>query len=329
MDPKLTPVIVTTVPTAPELGDKVVKLGVGRIENAAPALAVPATVTITLPDVAPAGTGTTMDVEFQLPGDAFVPLNVTVLVPCEAPKLAPVTVTDVPTAPADGDKFVIVGTTVKADPLLFTPLAFTTTFPVVAPAGKGARIEPLFQDVMVEATVPLNNNVPVPCAVPKFDPPIVTGVPALPEAGDTPVIIGAATTVKGELLLGTELIATATLPVPAPAGTVATIDVGLQLPIEVAAVPLNFTVLVPCVDPKFVPVIVTDAPTAPVVRDKLVMLGVRVNIDPLLSTPLVCTVTFPVVAPAGTKALISDDAQVLIVALVPLNATVPEPCVLI
>jgi hypothetical protein len=51
---------------------------------------------------------------------------------------------------------------------------------------------------------------------------------------------------------------------------------------------LNCTVLEPCVDPKFVPVIVTDAPTAPDVGDRLVMLGAdtTVNDDPLLFTPL-------------------------------------------
>jgi hypothetical protein len=41
----------------------------------------------------------------------------------------------------------------------------------------------------------------------------------------------------------------------------------------VAVVVLNFTVLVPWVDPKFVPVIVTDAPTAPVVGDRLEIVG--------------------------------------------------------
>ena len=46
------------------------------------------------------------------------------------------------------------------------------------------------------------------------------------------------------------------------AGTGTTMLVALQL-VGVAAVPLNFTVLVPCVAPKFVPVIVTDVPTGP------------------------------------------------------------------
>ena len=46
----------------------------------------------------------------------------------------------------------------------------------------------------------------------------------------------------------------------------------LQL-VGVAAVPLNVTVLVPCVDPKFTPVIVTEVPTGPEVGDKLMMFG--------------------------------------------------------
>jgi len=51
---------------------------------------------------------------------------------------------------------------------------------------------------------------------------------------------------------------------------------------------LNFTVLVPCVAPKFEPAIVTEAPIAPVVGVRLVMLGVgtTVKVEMLLSTPL-------------------------------------------
>jgi len=53
-------------------------------------------------------------------------------------------------------------------------------------------------------------------------------------------------------------------------------------------VPLNLTVLLPWVDPKFAPVIVTAAPTAPVVGERLVILGAgtTVKLEPLLSTPL-------------------------------------------
>jgi hypothetical protein len=49
--------------------------------------------------------------------------------------------------------------------------------------------------------------------------------------------------------------------------------VALQL-VTVAATPLNVTVLVPCVAPKVVPVIITDAPTNPDVGLRLVMIGV-------------------------------------------------------
>jgi hypothetical protein len=98
------------------------------------------------------------------------------------------------------------------------------------------------------------------------------------------VILGVGSTVNATPLLSTPLAVTTTFPVVAPVGTVATIDVALQLPIAVAAVPLNFTVLVPCVAPKFVPVIVTDAPTAPLVGDKLVILGEAAKDSPVLAS---------------------------------------------
>jgi hypothetical protein len=60
--------------------------------------------------------------------------------------------------------------------------------------------------------------------------------------------------------------------------------VPLQL-VGVAAVPLKLTVLLPCVEPKFAPVIVTEVPGTPDVGDKLLMLGapvVTVKLTPLL-----------------------------------------------
>jgi hypothetical protein len=48
--------------------------------------------------------------------------------------------------------------------------------------------------------------------------------------------------------------------------------VALQL-VGVATIPLNLTVLVPCVAPKFAPLIVTEVPTAPDVGFRLVMLA--------------------------------------------------------
>lgn len=113
--------------------------------------------------VAPAGTGATIDVELQLLGVANIPLKVTVLEPCVLPKFAPVIVTEVPTGPEFGERLVMLGagTTVKETPLLFTPLAWTTTFPVVAPDGTGATIEVALQLVGV-ASLPLKLTVPVP-----------------------------------------------------------------------------------------------------------------------------------------------------------------------
>src|SRR6266704_1890798 len=103
----------------------------------APLLATPPTVTTTLPVVAPLGTGTTMLGSLQLVGVATVPLKVTVLVPCVAPKLVPVIVTDVPNGPDVGFKLVMLGgsVTVKLMPLLTMPLMDTTTLPAGATTG--------------------------------------------------------------------------------------------------------------------------------------------------------------------------------------------------
>ncbi len=183
--------------------------------------------------------------------------------------------------------------------------------------------------MIVVAVLPLNLTVPLPCVEPKLVPVTVTDVPTIPEVGDRLVMLGADTTVNDLVLLATPLTVTTTLPVVAPVGTVATIEVALQLAIVVAIVVLNFTVLLPCVPPKFVPVIVTDAPTAPDVGERLVMLGVASTVKgwPLLSTPLACTTTFPVLAPEGTGTAIDVALQLVGVADVPLNFTVLVPCV--
>ena len=73
-------------------------------------------------------------------------------------------------------------------------------------------------------------------------------------------------------LLATPPTVTKTLPVVAPLGTGTAMLASFQL-VVVAATPLNVTVLVPCVDPKPMPAIVTDSPTAPDVGDRLVMVG--------------------------------------------------------
>lgn len=109
--PKFAPATVTEVPTGPDVGLKLVMLGGTRTVKETPLLASPPTVTTTLPVVAPLGTGTAMLVELQLEGAAAVPLNVTVLVPCEEPKFVPVMVTEVPTGADVGLRLVMFGGT--------------------------------------------------------------------------------------------------------------------------------------------------------------------------------------------------------------------------
>src|SRR5208283_1366923 len=238
-----------------------------------PLLATPPTVTMMLPVVAPLGTGTVMVVSLQLVGVPAVPLNFTVLVPCVAPKLVPAIVTEVPTGPDVGLRLELLGatTTVKLTALLASPPTVTMTLPVVAPLGTATVMLVALQLVGVPA-VPLNFTVLVPCVAPKFVPVIVTAVPTDPDVGLRLVMLGATTTVKVIPLLATPPTVTMTLPVVAPLGTGTTMLVALQL-VGVPAVPLNFTVLVPCVAPKFVPVIVTEVPTAPDDGFTLVMLG--------------------------------------------------------
>jgi len=164
-------------------------------------LARPPTVTTTFPVVAPAGTGVTIAVGLQLVGVAAVPLKVTVLVPCVAPKLVPVIVTDVPIGPEVGDKLVMLGAvTVKLTPLLARPPTVTTTLPVVAPKGTAATTLLLLQLVGV-AAVPLKVTVLIPCVTPKFDPVIVTDVPIGPEVVERPVMTGGTVTTKPAPLL--------------------------------------------------------------------------------------------------------------------------------
>src|SRR5499433_1031586 len=331
--PKFVPVIVTGVPTVPEVGLRVLIVGAEAVTvKLTPLLARPPTVTTTLPVVAPAGTVTAMLVLPQVVAVAAVPLKVTVLLPCVAPKFVPVIVTGVPTVPEVGLRVLIVGAeavTVKLTPLLARPPTVTPPLPVVAPAGTVTAMLVLPQVVAV-AAVPLKVTVLLPCVAPKFVPVIVTGVPTVPEVGLRVLIVGAeAVTVKLTPLLARPPTVTTTLPVVAPAGTVTAMLVLPQV-VAVAAVPLKVTVLLPCVAPKFVPVIVTGVPTVPEVGLRVLIVGaeaVTVKLTPLLARPPTVTTTLPVVAPAGTVTAMLVLPQVVAVAAVPLKVTVLLPCV--
>src|SRR5262249_60328341 len=101
-----------------------------------------------------------------------------------------------------------------------------------------------------------------------------------------------------------------TWPAVAPPGTGTTKLVADQL-VGVAVVPLNATVLVPCVAPKLVPAIVTDVPTGPLLGVSEVSVGgtVTVNARPLLARPPTVTTTLPddVLAGTGTTMLVADQ----------------------
>jgi hypothetical protein len=217
---------------------------------------------------------------------------------------------------------------VKLMPLLAIPPIDTTTFPVVAPAGTGTTMR-VSDQVLVLAAVPLNVTklVRVPTVVPKFVPVMFTTVPTGPAVGLILVMLGGGVTVKSTPLLDTPPTVTTTFPVVAPDGTGTVMLVALQL-VGTPSVPLNATVLDPCVAPKFSPVIVIDAPMGPDALLRVEILGlveVTVNATPLLATLLTVTTTLPVVAPLGTGTAMLVELQLVGAAATPLNVTVLVP----
>jgi hypothetical protein len=155
---------------------------------------------------------------------------------------------------------------------------------------------------------------------------IVTEVPTGPIAGVKPEMVGLGTATVNVPLLVAACAPTVTLilPVVAPLGTVATIWVVLA-ELTDPAVPLNFTTSFAAVALKFVPVIVTVAPTFPLVGVKLVIVGAGTVTLKLVLLVVVwlATVTLiaPVVAPAGTATTSCVAVAEDTVAAVPLNMT--------
>jgi hypothetical protein len=147
---KLVPLIVTEVPTGPELGENEVIVGAGGevTSKLLELVAVPpGVVTRIFPSVAPDGTVAVILVEEFTVNDAETLLNVTAEVVKPLPlKLVPLMVTEVPTGPEDGEKEPIVGAgtevvTEKLDRLEpLPPDAVTLIGPDVAPEGTVAVI---------------------------------------------------------------------------------------------------------------------------------------------------------------------------------------------
>ncbi len=185
----------------------------------------------------------------------------------------------------------------------------------------------LLQDVTVAAT-PLNVTVLVPCVFPNPAPVTETAIVGPPLVLDSLVMPGPGVTVNSTPLLATPPTVTTTLPVVAVEGTVAVIEVALQLVIE-AKTPLKVTLLPLEEAPKLLPEIVTGIPAGPDVGERLVIeAGLpTVKVTQLLLKPPIVTVTQPVVAFVGTGTTIEVSLQLVGVAAVPLNDTVLEPWV--
>jgi hypothetical protein len=150
------------------------------------------------------------------------------------------------------------------------PGVVTTIGPLVAPVGTVAVIC-VSELTVKEAVTPLNVTAVAPV---RFVPVITTELPTAPLVGEKPVIVGgsAAETVKEVVLVAVPAgVVTAIAPVVAPVGTVAVICVAEFTVNAVAAVPLKETPLAP---DRFVPVITTELPTAPLVGANELTVGV-------------------------------------------------------
>lgn len=253
---------------------------------------------------------------------ADTPSKVTDVAPV---KLEPVIVTWVPTRPLVGENDVTTGTgaTMKLSVLVALPAEFVTVIrPVVAPAGTTALIR-VFDVTVKVALTPLNDTELVPR---KFVPSILTLVPTGPVVGENEEMVGTAVTMKSVALVPVPFaVVTVIFPVFAPLGTTVVIRVA-ESTVKPAFVPPNFTVIAPV---KSDPVKTTVVPTGPVVGEKELIVGaptVTVKSVALVAVPLaVVTVIFPVVAPAGTVAVILVAEVTVNVAETPLNLTDEAP----
>jgi hypothetical protein len=179
----------------------------------------------------------------------------------------------------------------------------------------------VFELTVKVAWTPLNLTKVVPV---KFVPVIVTDVPTGPLVGLNDVIVGAPgpVTLKFVALVAVPPgVVTAINPVVAPIGTVAVICVSL-LKVNAAAGPPKVTAVTPV---KFVPKIVTDVPTGPLIGVKAVIVGrgaVTSKLDGLIAVPSESvTSILPSLAPEGTVAVIRTSELTVNVAAVPLNVT--------
>jgi len=173
--------------------------------------------------------------------------------------------------------------------------------------------------LVIAADVPLKLTFVAPA---RPVPVIVTEAPIAPFFGARFVIFGV--TVKfAAVVMEPPDVVTVIGPVVAAFGTVVTIDVAVLLLIT-AAVPLKETA--GAANP--VPLMVTLVPAGPLAGEKPEIVGTwtTVKVDGLVATPPgVVTETNPVVAAAGTIAVIANAVSPVIVAAAPLNVTDVAP----
>jgi hypothetical protein len=98
-------------------------------------------------------------------------------------------VTAVPATPELGVNADITGPTLKTTPLLLEPPVTMVTGPVDTFGGAGTMIDVSLHEEGVAGT-PLNTTRLLPCVAPKLTPVIVTVVPAVPETGESDVMLG-------------------------------------------------------------------------------------------------------------------------------------------
>ncbi|MGA7827829.1 MAG: hypothetical protein WCA04_09220, partial [Geobacteraceae bacterium] len=173
------------------------------------------------------------------------------------------------------------------------PITSTVIDPDVAPAGTVVTIW-VAVELVTTASVPLNFTMLSVGVVLNSDPVMVTVVPGSPNKGATAVMAAPGVTVKlaGDVAVLLPTI-TVTDPVVAPAGTVVTIWVAVEL-VTTAAVPLNITMLLAGVVLKLVPVMVTVVPGGPEDGAREVIVGAGVEL--LLPQPASRTVIAKIMA---------------------------------
>jgi hypothetical protein len=311
---KFVPLIVTEVPTGPELGENELMVGFGGVVTSKllELVAVPpGVVTRILPSVAPDGTVAVILVEEFTVNEAETLLNVTLLT---LTKLVPLIATEIPMGPEPGENEVMVGaggevTSKLLELTAVPPGVVTRILPSVAPDGTVAVI--LVEEFTVNDAETLLNVTEL--TLTKFVPLIVTEVPTGPDPGENELIEGAGGEVTSKLL---ELVAvppgvvTRIFPSVAPDGTVAVILVE-EFTVNDAETLLKVTEeVVKPLPLKFVPLMVTEVPTGPEDGEKEPIVGAGTEVvtekldrlEPL--PPEAVTLMGPDVAPEGTVAVI-------------------------